>query len=318
MHRLVTRTRRHVLLALTVALVAAGSAYAAGAGPHPGAGAARSARPPARLYACVTGDFHTLNLTTRGARCPDGQAKIAWNVRGVRGPAGRRGKAGAAGPHGDTGPAGPQGERGPAGPQGATGATGPQGPQGDTGPQGADGAPGAPGAAGADGAPGAAGATGPAGPSMFTSSSPATLTTVAGGLAGTATFLPLSGARESAATANAGSPPFAAEQIVPDDVTVTSLRLEGRLTGALSLVGTTVTVQAQLLRNGSPTVLTCTATPSLTGVLAIDTAFSASCTGFSLALTAGDLATVQVEATATGVSLIDTVAADVAVGIGTS
>jgi hypothetical protein len=82
---------------------------------------------PKTLYACVTKEFGTLNLSTAGASCPKGERKISWNTAGHRGAAGKRGAKGATGDTGTTGPQGDPGGRGPAGPKGDTG---PQGPAG--------------------------------------------------------------------------------------------------------------------------------------------------------------------------------------------
>jgi hypothetical protein len=71
-----------------------------------------------RLYACVTKNYKTLNLTTRYAPCPRGQRKISWNVQG---PPGQKGSAGSAGDAGSSGAAGPQGVPGPVGPVGPAG-----------------------------------------------------------------------------------------------------------------------------------------------------------------------------------------------------
>jgi hypothetical protein len=114
--------------------VAAGVSYAATSG---FAGHARSAS-GGRLYACVTAQFKTLNLSSAKARCPDGQQKISWRIKGERGPQGGRGPkgsggAGPAGPKGDTGAQGPKGDTGAQGPRGDTGAAG---PKGDAGPAG--------------------------------------------------------------------------------------------------------------------------------------------------------------------------------------
>src|SRR5687767_5214675 len=73
---------------------------------------AAAEKPPKRLYACVTEEYNTLNLSSRRADCPRGQFKISWVANGRKGARG------------------PQGEPGPAGPAGANGATGPQGPAG--------------------------------------------------------------------------------------------------------------------------------------------------------------------------------------------
>jgi BclA C-terminal domain/Collagen triple helix repeat (20 copies) len=95
-----------------------------------------------RLYACVTAAFHTLNLSSASATCPNGQQKISWNVKGERGPKGARGLKGNTGATGATGATGDTGATGAPGPKGDTGATGAQGAKGDTGATGATGPPG--------------------------------------------------------------------------------------------------------------------------------------------------------------------------------
>jgi hypothetical protein len=75
-------------------------------------GTADAAKSPKRLYACVTKQFNTLNLTTKTGRCEAGQYKISWNVKGMRGD---RGKTGAPGDPGPQGPAGAKGDPGPKG-----------------------------------------------------------------------------------------------------------------------------------------------------------------------------------------------------------
>ena len=82
---------------LVAVVVAAGAAYAATSGVLSSAHTAASGR----LYACVVPPFDTMNLSSAGAKCPDGQRKVSWNTAGSRGPRGLRGVAGgrgAAGP----------------------------------------------------------------------------------------------------------------------------------------------------------------------------------------------------------------------------
>jgi hypothetical protein len=142
---------------------------------------------PKKIYACVAGDHHTVNLTTAERTCPRGQHKISWNAAGrhgtrgpvgstgrtgargaagTSGPVGGRGATGTSGADGAVGPAAPVGGRGATGTSGADGAVGPAGPKGangDTGPQGADGANGPKGDTGAEGAQGPQGVTGSTG-----------------------------------------------------------------------------------------------------------------------------------------------------------
>lgn len=141
------------------------------------------------------------------------------------------------------------------------------------------------------------------------------MTTRAGGLTSDVTALPLSGVRASALTyADGSTPPFLANQVVAAPVTFTRLLIEGRLTQAQALVGTTVNPHVALVVNNVPTTLACD-TNGLTGVLGIGTSISALCTG-SVTLSATDSAHVAVSATATGISLINTVSADVQVALG--
>ncbi|MDO8185299.1 collagen-like protein [Conexibacter sp. JD483] len=117
--------RRHTALALIPCAVAGALAFA------PAAADAASA--PRRLYACVTSEYNTLNLTTKNARCPSDQFKISWDVSGragQRGPRGARGTPGRIGAPGRDGATGPQGPAGAVGPQGAVGPIGPVGPAG--------------------------------------------------------------------------------------------------------------------------------------------------------------------------------------------
>ena len=159
------------LVAAAVTLLSVFPAQGSQTGGPAVAGATASGGKPVRIYACVAGSFKTLNLTTRGATCPNGQMKVAWNVTGVkgdRGPKGSRGKQGKRGPRGSTGPAGAKGATGAVGPTGPAGSgsggvTGPTGPKGDTGQQGVTGIAGPIGPTGFTGPIGATGSTGSTG-----------------------------------------------------------------------------------------------------------------------------------------------------------
>jgi len=152
---------------------------------------------------------------------------------------------------------------------------------------------------------------------MLLSSGPVVLTTIAGGLAGTVGLLPLSGYVSSPI----GQPATAA-QVVPSAVTFTAMRAHARLGAALSLVGSTITVAVRLveLEGESENVKSaseCVLSPSLTGVVGLGTEMS--CTSsFSVPLAAGALAFLRAEATATGLSLINTVELQLAVGLAAS
>lgn len=167
--RVAGRLRRHASWVVLAFFVLGGGSYAVAS--------QLSAPSSGRLYACVTGNYGTLNLTSAGARCPLGQHKISWGS-GTRGPAGRAGVAGEPGAAGASGAKGDAGAVGAAGPAGATGApgpsTGPAGPTGATGDTGAPGATGADGATGPSGPPGPAGFPGPSGPPGATGATGAT------------------------------------------------------------------------------------------------------------------------------------------------
>jgi len=145
--------RRHAVATVAIVLALTGTAFAAGNG----LSAIASKHADARIWACVTRQFGTLNLTTASARCPDGQRKISWSAEGQQG---ARGLSGAAGAAGTQGPAGPKGDAGTAGAQGPAG---PRGDQGDVGPQGPAGPRGDQGDVGPQGPAGPAGNQGPAG-----------------------------------------------------------------------------------------------------------------------------------------------------------
>jgi hypothetical protein len=144
---------RHFVAAMVLFLVLAGTSFAAVAG-----GGSKRSR---TYYACVTKQFHTLNLTTRTGTCGDGERKISFNAEGPPGPRGRTGARGPAGAKGADGPAGPAG---PKGADGATGAPGPKGEQGAKGEKGDQGLPGEQGPQGLKGDKGEKGDTGAAGP----------------------------------------------------------------------------------------------------------------------------------------------------------
>jgi hypothetical protein len=308
-----------------------------------------------RLYACVTGQYGTLNLTTKKAHCPQGQEKISWSVNGLRGPQGPkgdngpRGEAGPKGSAGTTGPTGPAGVAGPAGagsagPAGATGPSGPSGPQGPigipgqqgqagptgdqgaqgptgvTGPAGAEGPTGVTGPAGAEGPTGVTGPTGAigqqgqTGPTMLIAGGPAFVNTDGTGAAKEVSFLPLSGQILQSVNSVEGvqSPSVGAEQVtqlIPTDLTITGMR--GQLyprtffgTGPQ----TTITITAQLFHGSglslpTPTGLSCTAAPALSGPVEFEPIASFDCAGPSVPFAAGDTGYIKVSAETTGLQL---------------
>jgi hypothetical protein len=131
--KVVTSLRRHAVAFAALFLVLGSAAYAA-------AGQVSTNAAPKKIYACVTGDHHALNLTTAKRTCPGGQTKISWNAAGPTGKTGARGATGTTGPPGAAGPQGAAGPAGATGSQGAVGPAGPKGADGDVGPRGPAGA----------------------------------------------------------------------------------------------------------------------------------------------------------------------------------
>ncbi|WP_339278714.1 exosporium glycoprotein BclB-related protein [Paenibacillus sp. FSL W8-1187] len=266
-----------------------------------------------------------------GAQGPAG----AKGDTGAPGPAGAKGDTGAPGPagaKGDTGAQGPAGAKGDKGDTGAQGPAGAKGDKGDTGAQGPAGAKGDKGDTGAPGPIGPQGATGPAGPQgppgtggaaailPFASGVPATVTTIAGGLPGTFSLLGF-GSSVSGVSSMAGTIDLTGASgtllnfgfSMPRAGTVTSMSGFFSTTTAMSLVGTNVTIQLQLYKASYGNVFeqvpgaTVTLAPSLTGVIAIGSSSTGVTDGLSIPVEAGSRLLLVASATATGLSLINTV-----------
>lgn len=215
-----------------------------------------------------------------------------------------------AGAAGGTGPAGPKGDQGDPGPKGDQGDPGPKGDQGDPGPAGAD---------GDDGTSSKVVMSGSAGD--------AAMTTIAGGLAGTVAVLPLNGAVSTAesgsvfgGTVDTTASPY--PQTFPTDFTLTDFAMSSSLTQALNLLGTTVTMSAQLYTSTlgdnvmSPVPgASCVASPALTGSVTIGTIVSCRTSGLAIPITAGTRAVMVVSITAAGLSLLNTVQAQVSTSL---
>ncbi|ADB50882.1 hypothetical protein [Conexibacter woesei] len=319
--------RRHAVAFLAVFLLLGGTAYAV-------ADRVVMSRATPKIYACVTETHGTLNLSSAKARCEPGQRKISWNAEGQRGLPGTDGARGARGAAGAAGPAGPAGPAGAAGAKGAPGEKGAKGDRGETGPAGA----GERGPAGTQGERGAAGAVGPIGPigpqgptglqgpagtngtdgasAMLTASGPTSPTTIAGGVSGDVGLLPLSGQLTASNTSilmggtlDGDTPEVrAAAQVFPRDGTLTAIGGTFVVTQAMSLISTTITVEAQLF-TGSGTTLTpvpgaqCIAVPALTGIVSIGVLSRCITTGLSIPVTAGTRGVVVVTITAAGIQL---------------
>ncbi|MEO2259266.1 exosporium glycoprotein BclB-related protein [Paenibacillus amylolyticus] len=267
----------------------------------------------------------------QGVPGPQGPAGVAGSQGGV-GPAGTPGAAGAQGPAGATGVTGATGAAGPAG--GATGATGATGSTGAVGAAGVTGATGDPGVAGATGVTGAAGLAGVTGSTgvtgatgsgaiiPFASGGPAILTTVLGGLVGTTSPIGFGSSATGVSilggtidlTGTIVGPLINFAFSVPRDGVITSIAAYFSTTAALALVGSTVTITAQLFSSPTPdNAFTAvpgavvTLAPPLTGIIALGSISNGITTGLAIPVTAQTRLLLVFSATATGLSLVNTV-----------
>ena len=209
---------------------------------------------------------------------------------------------------------------------GATGADGATGANGATGPTGATGATGVTGPTGATGSTGVAG-TGAIIP--FASGLPISLTTIAGGLAGLPAFvgfgssaqgLTLLGSTIDITNASGTLSNFAFQ--VPRAGIITAFSAFFSTTAALSLVGSTVTVNAQIYQSATPnnaftpiagTLISLT--PSLSGIISVGTLLNGTLTGLNIPVTAQTRLMLVFSATASGLSLLNTVAGYASAGL---
>lgn len=249
----------------------------------------------------------------QGVPGPQGPAGVAGSQGGV-GPAGTPGAAGAQGPAGATGVTGATGAAGPAG--GATGATG------DPGVAGVTGATGATGIAGVTGSTGFTGATGSGAIIPFASGGPAILTTVLGGLVGTTSLIGFGSSATGVSilggtidlTGTIVGPLINFAFSAPRDGVITSIAAYFSTTAALALVGSTVTITAQLFSSPTPdNAFTAvpgavvTLAPPLTGIIALGSISNGITTGLAIPVTAQTRLLLVFSATATGLSLVNTV-----------
>lgn len=300
-HRLVSAELLGEIFGITGATGATGAQGATGAtGSGGGATGATGATGTAGATG-VTGATGTAGAT--GATGATGTA-------GATGATGATGTAGATGVIGATGTAGATGVTGATGTAGATGVTGATGTAGATGVTGATGTAGATGATGATGGTGATGLTGVTGVTGATGSGaiipyasglPVSLTTVLGGLLNTSSLVGF-GSSSTGVSVTGGIIDLtgAAGTLlnfafsVPRAGTITSLAGYFSTTAGLSLVGSTVTITAQLFQSTTPNnTFTAvpgalvTLTPPLTGILALGTISSGLTTGLAIPVTAG-------------------------------
>ncbi|OMD27117.1 spore surface glycoprotein BclB [Paenibacillus odorifer] len=268
-------------------------------------------------------------------------------VTGATGTAGATGATGSAGATGATGTAGATGATGSAGVTGATGAgvtgatgsagvtgaTGSAGVTGATGSAGATGATGTAGVTGATGSAGVTGATGAAGAGAiipYSSGLPVAMTTVLGGLLNTssavgfgssATNISITGGTIDLTGAAGTLLNFAFS--VPRIGTLTSMAAYFSATSSVSLVGSTVTITAQLYRSTTPNnTFTAvpgalvTLSPPLTGLIALGTISSGNTTGLSIPVTVGERLLLVFTSTVTaGIDVATTVAGYASAGV---
>ncbi|WP_145046645.1 exosporium glycoprotein BclB-related protein [Paenibacillus xylanexedens] len=250
----------------------------------------------------ATGTAGTTGVT--GATGTAGTTGVtgATGTAGTTGVTGATGSAGTTGVTGATGSAGTTGVTGATGSAGTTGVTGATGTAGTTGVTGVTGTAGTTGVTGATGTPGATGAAGSGAIIPYASGLPVALTTVLGGLLNTSSLVGFGNSATGISinggiidlTGAAGTLlnfAFSASRAG----TITSLAAYFSTTAGLSLVGSTVTITAQLFRSTTPNnTFTAvpgalvTLAPPLTGVLALGTISSGLTTGLSVPVAAGD------------------------------
>ncbi|WP_460482220.1 exosporium glycoprotein BclB-related protein [Comamonas humi] len=209
------------------------------------------------------------------------------------------------GPAGVAGPAGPQGPAGPAGSAGIQGPVGPAGPQGTTGAAGA-------------------GAIIP-----FASGTPVVMTTIAGGLVGTSSLVGFGSTATGVSLVGSnidltGAAGTLLNQAfsMPRDGVITSMSAFFSNTVALALVGTTITVTAQLYQSTTPdNTFTpvpgamVSLAPPLTGIVALGTVASGITTGLSIPVTAQTRLLMVYSSTAAGLTLINAVTGYASAGV---
>lgn len=235
---------------------------------------------------------------------------------GPTGPSG--GPTGAAGATGPTGPTGATGLAGATGPTGSTGFTGPTGPTGAAGALGATGPTGAGGAVGATGATGATGSAAPGAIIPFASGSPIMMTSIVGGLAGDGSAIGFgssqTGVDVSAGTIDATLFSSSLAFSMPRNGVITSISAFFTDTVGISLIGSTVTVNAQVWISSPPSNIfvplvgaDVDLAPGLSGIIGPFDPFNGITTGLNIPVLAEDRILVVFTITSTGASLLNTV-----------
>ncbi|BFK80181.1 hypothetical protein I3900191A7_03260 [Clostridium baratii] len=257
----------------------------------------------------------------------------ATGAQGLIGPTGATGVQGEVGPQGPQGLVGPTGATGAQGLIGPTGATGAQGLVGPTGATGAQGLIGPTGATGAQGLIGPTGATGVAGSSAiipYASGLPVSLTTVVGGLVGTTSLV---GFGNSATGVNivggvidltgAAGTLLNMSFSVPRAGTITSIAAYFSITAGLSLIGSTITIKAQLYQSTTPdnkfsAVSGAEVNLTLTDTITLGAVRHGITTGLNIQVQPQTRLLLVFSATASGLSLVNTVAGYASAGVSIS
>lgn len=191
---------------------------------------------------------------------------------------------------------------------------------------------------GIQGVPGVTGATGNTGPTgqaiesiiPFASGLPITLTTIAGGLIGTPAFVGFGSSAPGIAivndTINLTNPSATLTNFafsVPRDGVITSIAAYFSTTLALSLVGSNVLISAQLFQSTAPnnnfTAIPgalVSLSPILTSILAVGTISSGIAQNLSIPVTAQTRLILVYTATASGLSLLNSVVGYASAGVG--
>ncbi|MCY9530350.1 hypothetical protein M5X04_13580 [Paenibacillus alvei] len=213
---------------------------------------------------------------------------------------------------------------------GPTGPTGPTGPStGVTGTTGATGAIGATGATGATGVTGVTGAPGTGAIIPFASGVPVLLTTLAGGLVGTGGLIGFGNSAPTVSALGATIDLTGAAGLLlnmafsmPRNGIITSISAYFSTTIALSLIGATATIQAQLWQSTTPNNTftpipgaIVTLAPALTGILAIGAISHGVTTGLAIPVTTETRLLMVFSVTTTGLTLGTTVAGYASAGV---
>ncbi|QGR00136.1 hypothetical protein EHS13_17245 [Paenibacillus psychroresistens] len=234
------------------------------------------------------------------------------------------GAIGATGAQGVTGVTGATGDPGVTGVTGTTGITGTTRITGLTGATRATGATGATGVTGVTGATGITGATGAAGAGAiipFASGLPASLTTILGGLVGTGSLVGFGNnvtnvniAGGTIDLTGAGGLLLNFSFSMPRAGTITSIAAYFSVTLGLSLIGSAVTIRAQLFRSATPNNIfipipgaIVTLSPALTGTVLLGAISNGIITGLNIPVSPQDRILMVFSATAAGLSLVNTI-----------